>query len=257
MQDRPPFVTSAALAGADAAHGFFSRLGGVSTGPFESLNTGPGSSDAPEAVAENRARCARAIGADPRHLTTLHQIHSATVVTAPFNGARPEADGVVSNRPGLALGVLTADCMPFLFIDPQSRVIAAAHAGWRGALCGVLGATVDAMCALGARPDQIIAGVGPCLRQPNFEVGIDLLSAFTDKHPQSEEFFKPGVNSEKRQFDLVGFGIWRLAQVGVTRTDDAAICTLADNERYFSYRAARRSGHADYGRNLSLIMLPE
>ena len=253
----PRFQTSPSLAAAGAIHGFFGRGGGVSAGLFGTLNTGLGTSDDPQAVRENRARCARALGV--QSLVTLHQIHSPDVVTvaAPWpDEARPRGDGMVTNRPGIALGVLAADCMPFLFCDAKARVIGAAHAGWRGALAGVLEATVAAMAKLGAGPSRIVAAVGPCLRQPNFEVGLDVLDAFTEKHPLSERFFAPGVSQEKRQLDLAGFGRWRIGEAGVAIIDDVEICTLAAPEDYFSYRASRRAGESDYGRNLSAIALP-
>lgn len=257
MTAHPPFLTIDTLTEASAKHGFFSRRGGVSAGDYASLNAGPGSDDNPDAVARNRALCAHAIGADPARLTTLYQVHSPMVVEAPFDGAPPQADGLVSTQPGVALGVLAADCMPFLFIDAKAGVVGAAHAGWRGALAGVLEATVDAMVALGARAPHIAAAVGPCLRQPNFEVGLDLVAAFKEKYPQSEDFFAPGVADDKRQLDLVSFGKWRLAHKGVEAVADADMCTLANSADYFSYRAARQAGWKDYGRNLSLIMLPE
>lgn len=258
----PPHLKSDLLTG--AAHGFFGREGGVSTGVFASLNAGPGSDDTPENVAENRARCAAAIGAEPARLITLYQIHSATIVEAEapwpaVNGAPapPKADGVVTNTPGLAIGVLTADCMPYLFIDRQAGVIGAAHAGWRGALAGVLENTIEKMTALGAAPGKIRAALGPCLRKENFEVGLDLVDAFCKKYPEAEQFMAPGATAEKRQFDLAAFGRWRLAAAGVDKVDDMARCTLGEEDRYFSYRGSRRAQVPDYGRNLSVIMLPE
>lgn len=236
-------------------HGFFGRAGGVSTGIFSSLNVGLGSCDDAANVSENRQRCREALGAD--HLLTLYQVHSAesVIVTEPWSGQGPRADGMATRMKGAALGVLAADCMPFLFVDTEAEVIAAAHAGWRGALAGVLEASVNAMLSLGARPDRIAAAVGPCLRQPNFEVGLDVLSAFAAKHPEAEQFFAPGVSAEKRQLDLTGFGRWRLAAAGVERFDDIGVCTLEKKRDYFSYRASRRAGEADYGRNLSAIAL--
>ena len=255
--EAPPFLQSPALNEAGVRHGFFGRAGGVSVGDYDSLNTGPGSADNPDRVRENRARCARALDAEPGSLITLHQIHSpiAVLADAPFERA-PEADGSATRTPGLVLGALAADCMPFLFADPANGVTAAAHAGWRGALGGVLEATIDAMERLGAARSRIIAALGPCLRQPNFEVGLDLVQAFTEKYPQSEQYFAPGVTAEKRQLDLAGFGRWRLAAVGVENLDDLGVCTLASSAEYFSYRASRRAGAADYGRNLSAIVAP-
>jgi YfiH family protein len=251
-----PRLQSSTLTEAGAAHGFFGRAGGVSTGIFSSLNVGLGSSDEPNNVAENRRRCRDAIGAD--HLLTLYQIHSPTavIVNGPWTGQGPKADGMATRLKGVALGVLAADCMPYLFIDPENEIIGAAHAGWRGALAGVLEATIEAMVSIGARREKIVAAVGPCMRQPDFEVGLDVLSAFTDKYPDAEQFFAAGVSPEKRQFDLVGFGRASLASAGVESLDDIGVCTLADSGAYFSYRASRRGGKADYGRNLSAIALP-
>jgi len=252
----PPLLQSPLLVDSGAAHGFFGRAGGVSSGPFSTLNAGLGTSDDPVAVRENRERCAAALGV-PRVLT-LHQIHSRDVVTvhAPWtDDARPRADGMVTDRKDIALGVLAADCMPFLFCDPEAGVIGAAHAGWRGALAGILEATVAAMERLGASAARISTALGPCLRQPNFEVGLEVLEAFVKNHPQSERFFAPGVSAEKRQLDLAGFGCWRLNDAGVARIDDVGICTGAAQADYFSYRASRRAGEPDYGRNLSAIAL--
>lgn len=251
----PPFRTSPRLAETGLAHGFFGREGGVSERIFTSLNTGLGSIDKPERVHENRRRCRQALGVD--HLLTLYQVHSPTVIhiEKPFDSEAPKADAMVTTVPGIALGVLAADCMPFLFADPDAGVIGAAHAGWRGALAGVLEQTVKAMTALGAKPARIIAALGPCLRQKNFEVGLDLVEAFTEKHPLAEQFFAPGISDEKRQLDLAGFGRWRLAESGVDAMDDLGVCTIAAAERYFSYRASRRRGEPDYGRNLSAIAL--
>ncbi|MEO1014392.1 MAG: peptidoglycan editing factor PgeF [Pseudomonadota bacterium] len=253
----PPFETSEGLTAAGARHGFFGRRGGVSATPYDSLNTGPGSNDSPGSVEENRRRCADAIGVEQDHLLTLYQCHSdrVVVVDGPWNGAPPEADALVTTTSGLALGALAADCMPVILFEPGAGVAGAAHAGWRGALAGVLENTVEAMTELGASPAAIVAGIGPCLRQPNFEVGFDLIDAFVEKYPQAEKFFGPAAAVEKRLFDLVAFAIWRLEAAGVSAVDVVGGCTLGERDRYFSHRGARRDGAPDYGRNLSTIAL--
>ncbi len=253
----PPYLASALLDAAGVAHGFFSRAGGVSDPPYASLNTGPGSDDKPENVAENRRRCALALGVAPDRLMTAYQVHSpdVRVVEGPWKNGPEQVDAMVTKTPGLALGALAADCMPFLFAEPDAGIVAAAHAGWRGALAGVLENTVAEIVKLGGKPEKIVAALGPCLRQPNFEVGLDLLETFTAKHPEAERFFAAGLTSDKRQLDLAGFGRWRLAEAGISKLDDIGLCTLAEPDRFFSYRAMRRRGEADYGRNLSAIAL--
>jgi YfiH family protein len=251
----PPHLKSPLLEKTGARHGFFGRAGGVSTGIFSSLNAGLGSVDSPAHTSENRRRCRDALGA--RRLLTLYQVHSADalVVSEPWEGQGPRADGMATRLKGVALGILAADCMPYLFIDAEAEVIGAAHAGWRGALAGVLEATVRAMISIGARPERINAAVGPAMRQPNFEVGLDVLEAFAAKYPESEQYFAPGASPEKRQLDLVGFGRRRLAAAGVGALDDIDVCTVANPGDYFSYRIGRRAGEPDYGRNLSAIAL--
>jgi len=254
----PPHLLAASFADAGVMHGFFGRAGGVSTGIYASLNTGLGTDDDPGRVRENRARCAKVLGVDASRLMTVHQVHSADVVIVrePWDIAdRPKADATVTDRPGIALGVLAADCMPVLFVDLEARIIGAAHAGWRGALSGVLEATVAAMERLGARPSRIRAALGPCLRQDNFEVGLDLLAEFERPFPASRRFFAPGVAPDKRQLDLAGFARWRLSECGVDALEDLDACTLDRPQDHFSYRASRRAGEGDYGRNLSAIAL--
>jgi len=253
----PPFLTSPLLAAPNISHGFFSRTGGVSAGVYASLNAGPGSEDNSDHVKENRRQCAAALGCDAGRLLTNYQIHSSEVVIvdAPWRDAPEKADALATKTRGLALGVLAADCMAWLFSDPEAGVIGAAHAGWRGALAGVLENTVAAMEGLGAERENIRAALGPCLRQPNFEVGLDLVEAFTNKYKASARFFAPGDSPEKRQLDLAGFGAWRLSESGVGKIGDLEVCTLAAPEKYFSYRASRRREETDYGRNLSAIAI--
>ncbi|WP_411818737.1 peptidoglycan editing factor PgeF [Hyphococcus sp. DH-69] len=253
----PPFLVSKLLDAPSLSHGFFSRDGGVSPAPYQTLNTGLGSDDAAENVDENRRRCADALAVKPDHLLTGFQTHSpdVMVVDEPWANGPAKVDAMVTKTPGIALGVLAADCMPFLFADAEAKIIGAAHAGWRGALGGVIENTVAAMVELGAQPANIRAAAGPCLRQPNFEVGLDLLETFTAKYPDSIAFFAPGQNTDKRQLDLVGFGKWRLENCGVTQFDDIGLCTLGAPDRFFSYRAMKRRNEPDYGRNLSAIAL--
>lgn len=254
-----PFVKSDLLDAPSIRHGFFGRAGGVSKGIYAALNTGAGSDDKRVDVTENRRRCADVLNVAPNKLLTNYQIHSNNVVfvDGPFHDGPPKADALVTTTPGLALGALAADCMPWLFHDPVAHVIAAAHAGWRGALAGVLENTVETMIDHDATPENIRACLGPCLRQPQFEVGLDLVDAFTAKYSTAEQFFAPGTSMQKRQFDLAGFGFERLRILGVTQIDDVDRCTLGDAEQYFSYRASRQRHEPDYGRNLSAIALLE
>ncbi|MEM9494598.1 MAG: peptidoglycan editing factor PgeF [Pseudomonadota bacterium] len=240
-------------------HGFFGRAGGVSVGEYETLNTGPGSDDAPEAVSENRRRCAVALGVAPANLLTAHQVHSPDVIVmnGPWPGTPAKVDALVTKTPGLAVGALAADCMPVLFADPDARVIGAAHAGWRGALAGVLDNTVAEMITLGADVENIRAVIGPCLRAHSFEVGLEFVDAFNAVHDDAKRFFSPGVSAEKRQFDSAGYAAWRLRNNGVTKIDNIDICTVAASDAYFSYRVSKRNGNRDYGRNLSAIALTE
>ncbi|MGZ6012255.1 MAG: peptidoglycan editing factor PgeF [Caulobacteraceae bacterium] len=237
-------------------HAFFTRQGGVSTGVYDSLNVGVGSRDDPDAVQENRARAAAALGVGLSQLLTCYQIHSSVAVTAdkPF-AERPEADGVVTSTPGLACGALSADCAPILFADAEARVVAAAHAGWKGALGGVVAATVDAMVAKGARRERIAAVIGPCIGQASYEVGEDFMDRFSLEAPGSERFFAPGRAPEKRQFDLPGFVLRRLAQAGVEQAQWIGRDTCADENLFFSNRRGFLRGESDYGRLLSAIVL--
>jgi YfiH family protein len=249
-------LNSALLALPGVRHAFFTRQGGVSTGVYDSLNVGVGSRDDPEAVQENRARAAAALGVELPHLLTCYQIHSSVAVTAdkPF-AQRPEADGVVTSTTGLACGALSADCAPILFADSEARVVAAAHAGWKGALGGVVAATVDAMVAKGARRERIVAAIGPCIGQASYEVGEDFMDRFSLKAPGSERFFAPGGAPQKRQFDLPGFVLRRLAEAGVEQAEWIGRDTCADENLFFSNRRGFLKGESDYGRLLSAIVL--
>ncbi len=237
-----------------AHHGFFTRLGGASSGIFEGLNCGPGSSDQAGAVAINRARVAGAMGVAPASLVSLAQVHSAEVVTVREAPAeRLRADAMVTDRPGLALAILTADCQPVLFADADAGVIGAAHAGWKGALGGVLEATVAAMEALGAARDRIRAAIGPSLTQAAYEVGPEFEARFVADDPASLAFFAEG-EADRRQFDLPAYGLARLRAAGVAATFTGH-CTYADEARFYSYRRSVHRGEADYGRLASAIRL--
>lgn len=245
-------ITSDAL---PVHHGFFTRKGGASSGIFAGLNCGPGSSDQAEVVAINRARVAEAMGVAPDHLITLDQVHSGEVVhvTAPF-AERPRADAMVTATPGIALGVLTADCQPVLFADAGAGVIGAAHAGWRGTRDGVLEAAVEGMVALGARRDRIAAVIGPTISQPAYEVGPEFFETFTDGDRGTARFFIAGQNG-RYLFDLPAFGLSRLRAAGVGLAEWTRHCTYRDSERFFSYRRTTHAGEADYGRLISTIRL--
>jgi YfiH family protein len=241
---------------AGVRHAFFTRHGGVSKGVYDSLNVGVGSKDDPDAVQENRARAAAELGVELSHLLTCYQIHSNVAVTAdqPF-AQRPEADGVVTGAPGLACGALSADCAPILLADGEARVVASAHAGWKGALGGIVAATVKAMEARGARRERIVAAVGPCIGQASYEVGEDFMDRFSVEAPGSERFFAAGRASEKRQFDLPGFVLHRLAEAGVEHAEWIGKDTCADEILFFSNRRTFLTGESDYGRLLSAIVL--
>lgn len=245
-------ITSDALA---PRHGFFTRKGGASSGIFAGLNCGTGSSDQAEIVAINRGRVAAAMGSDVDHLVTLHQVHSADVVTvtSPLS-ERPRADALVTATPGLVLAVLTTDCQPVLFADARAGVIGAAHAGWKGAKDGVLEATLDAMEGLGAKRADIAAVVGPCISQTAYEVGQEFYEAFTDDSPETRRFFING-NGDRMLFDLPSYGVWRLRQAGVGHAEWTRHCTYRDPARFYSYRRTTHAGEADYGRLISAIRL--
>ena len=236
-------------------HGFFTRKGGASSGIFAGLNCGHGSSDQTEAVAINRARAAAAMGATPDDLACVHQIHSADVVSVTRPpGAPARADGLVTATPGLVLGILTADCQPVLFADPTARVVGAAHAGWRGALSGILEATLDAMETLGARRANTVAVIGPSISQRAYEVGPEFLDTFLAEDPAYSRFFAGGED-DRMHFDLPGFGLHRLREAGIGRAEWTHGCTYSDPERYYSYRRSVHRHEADFGRLISAIRL--
>ncbi|MDA7423910.1 peptidoglycan editing factor PgeF [Thalassococcus lentus] len=239
----------------DIRHGFFTRRGGASSGVFQGLNCGPGSSDQTDVVAINRARVAEAMEVAPDHLVTVHQVHSPDVVTvtAPIVGDRPKADALVTATPGIALAILTADCQPVLFADRDAGVIGAAHAGWRGAQLGVLEATVDAMVAIGANRESIHAVIGPSISQRAYEVGPEFLEAFLDLDGENGRFFAGGTG-DRVQFDLPAFGLHCLRQAGVS-AEWTRHCTYSDPDRFFSYRRSTHAKEADYGRLISTIRL--
>jgi YfiH family protein len=256
----PPAPLQSALLGdlPGIRHGFFTRRGGVSTGAYATLNAGLGSADDGAAVAENRRRVAAMFGASDDRLLTCRQIHSAEVFMAegPWGDRpRPAADGVVATRAGLICAALSADCAPVLIADPKARVVAAVHAGWRGALSGVIAEAVRAMTAAGARPAKLVAAVGPCIGPLSYEVGGEFLDRFSAEFPGAARFFADGVAPDKHRFDLPAFVLWRLAEAGVTRAHWTGHDTFTDEERFYSYRRSLGRGEADYGRLVSAIML--
>jgi len=238
-------------------HGFFTRQGGVSKGVYGSLNCGLGSRDDAENVRQNRALVAETLGVPPERLLTLYQIHSATtvIVDKPWNGTVSEADALVTRTPGLAIGALTADCAPVLFCDPEARVIAAAHAGWRGALLGIIEATVTSMERLGATPERVVAVIGPTISQRAYEVGSDYVERFLAEEPASSPFFMTDDSSGEPHFDLAGYVAERLTRAGVGTVSDLGLCTYCDETRLFSYRRSQHHGEDDYGRQISAIVL--
>jgi len=240
------------------AHGFFGREGGISQGLYSSLNCGFGSGDRPELVAENRARAAAGVGLAPECLVSCYQIHSPTVVEVDRPWPReqnPRADAMVTNRRGVALGILTADCAPVLFAETRGGVIGAAHAGWRGAVAGVLEATLDGMERLGAERGRIHAAIGPAIAQPSYEVGPEFPAPFLDEDPENARFFLPAPRAAHFLFDLGGYVEARLRAAGVAAVDRIAADTAAEEDRFFSYRRTCLKGEKEYGREISIIAL--
>ena len=245
---------------AGVRHGFFTRSGGVSHGVYATLNGGTGSNDVPGNVAENRARMAIALGVTPDRFLTAYQIHSPDVVVVeePWtHDRRPHADAIVTRLPRLAIGVSTADCGPLLFADAEAHVIGAAHAGWRGALAGVIEAAIAAMETLGAQRSRIATALGPTIRQPNYEVGSEFVERFLAADADNERFFKPSTSSGHAMFDLGGYIAERLQRAGITNFEDLGLCTYAEPERFFSYRRTTKLGEPDYGRHINAIALAD
>ena len=238
-------------------HAFFTREGGVSSGIYAALNGGLGSNDDPVLVAENRRRMAERMNVAPTHLLNLHQIHSpdTVVATGPWEGAvRPKADAIVTRQERLAIGVTTADCGPILLVDPRARVIGAAHAGWKGALTGILESTIDAMEKLGADRGGMVAAIGPLIRQESYEVGPEFVERFLATDAANAHFFLPSERNRHSMFDLAGFIRMRLENAGVLMIDDLGVDTYSD-ERCFSYRRSVHRKEDDYGRHVHAIAL--
>ena len=241
-------------------HAFFTRSGGVSQGVYDSLNGGVGSNDAPDKVTENRARMAAALGVRPDYLITAYQIHSPDVVVAdkPWTlENRPRADAIVTRTSRLAIGVSTADCGPLLLADAEAGVIGAAHAGWRGALTGVIEAAVDAMETLGAERSRIVAALGPTIRQPNYEVGPEFVARFLAADADNSRFFAASERAGHAMFDLAGYIADRVQRAGIVNFEDLGLCTYAEPERFFSYRRTTKQGEPDYGRHINAIVLAD
>jgi YfiH family protein len=252
------FLTAESLRIPGVAHGFFTRLGGVSQGVYASLNGGVGSRDTPDSVTENRARIAAELGAAPERLAVPFQIHSpdAVAITELWpESARPRCDALVTATPGLALGVTGADCGMILFADQRARVIGAAHAGWKGAVTGVVEATVTAMERLGAKRSDIVAALGPCIGHDSYEVGPEFVAAFEGAGDGDARYFAPSRTAGHSMFDLNAYIAYRAARAGIGRFEDLRLDTYADERRFFSYRRATHRKEPDYGRLLSVIVM--
>ncbi|WP_026480997.1 peptidoglycan editing factor PgeF [Ahrensia sp. 13_GOM-1096m] len=245
-----------ALSTSGIRHGFYTRQGGLSSGIYDSLNTGLGSKDDPELVMQNRERIAADLGVAATHLAGCYQVHSADVISvnAPMGAERPEADGMATNQRGIALGVLTADCGPILFADESAQVIGACHAGWKGALTGVAENTIEAMIALGAKRGNICAVLGPCIGQNNYEVGPEFKTRFADQDEAFNIYFSASAKPEHYMFDMQTFILDRLKAAGVNASKTGE-CTYDDEERFFSYRRTTHRNEPDYGRQMSAIAL--
>ncbi len=254
------FLTTPALAAATGLrHGFFTRRGGVSEGPWAALNCSLSGQDDRERVRENRRRAADALGLPATALHGLTQVHGIAVAEVEAAGWRegegPRADAVVTRRPGIALGIVTADCAPVLFADPEAGVIGAAHAGWRGAVDGVIEATIAAMAGLGAQPQRMLAAVGPCIGQASYEVGPDLRDAVLARDPADARHFAPGRHEDRWQFDLPGYCAARLSAAGIATVETAGLDTLAEEGSFFSHRRRTLAGGGPIGHQLSAISI--
>lgn len=239
-------------------HGFFTRTGGVSDGLYRGLNVGAGSSDASEHVAENRRRVVKWLGIKPEYLRTVHQIHSADVIIVDDRPEteRPKADALVTDKPGIAIGILTADCGPVLFCDPQNRIIGAAHAGWKGALSGILENTIAAMERLGASRANIIAALGPSISQANYEVGPEFVKRFEEAGADVGQYFTPSARPDHALFDLPNYSVDRLAAAGVA-VSALNRCTYEEEDLFYSYRRSVHRNEPDYGRQISAIVMED
>lgn len=258
LRQIPPFITAPSLTSHGITHAFFTREGGVSSGLYMSLNGGLGSKDDPEHVQENRARMAAALHVAPSHLLSLYQIHSADVITVKKPWAiadRPKADGMVTKSEGIALGIGTADCGPILFQDDKARVIGACHAGWKGALGGIIDATITAMEKLGATRADIRAVLGPTISRRTYEVGADFVAQFELQDKESLPYFSEGRSPDKRHFDLPAYIGHRISRAGIGQFEDLALCTYADEQRFFSFRRTTHRKESDYGRLIAAIAL--
>ena len=256
MTDLSP-ITHPLLTEAGIRHGFFTRAGGVSTGLYQGLNTGLGSGDDTDAVVENRRRVSGWFGRDLDDLANAYQVHTAIahVANGPWRGERPEGDAVASSTPGVVCAVLTADCAPVLMADAEAGVVAAVHAGWKGALGGVVESAIAAMQSLGAHPERMVAVIGPCIAQSSYEVGDDFEARFLAQDARADRFFAPGATPDRRTFDLPAYVLWRLERGGVGRAVWTGDDTCADEDRFYSNRRAFRRGEPDFGRLMSAISL--
>jgi polyphenol oxidase len=247
------FITAEVLS--SITHGFFTRKGGVSSGIYHGLNCDFGSGDTTKNVRTNRSQVATSVGVDDTCLVSLYQTHSTNVITAHGEfDIPPSGDAIVTNQPGLALAILTADCQPVLFCDPQAEVIGAAHAGWRGALDGILENTLAAMVNLGAKREQIAAVIGPSISQPAYEVGPEFFETFLAKDQDNAQFFANG-DGDRFLFNLTGYGLLRLRNAGVGQATWTGHCTYSDPETFYSFRHATHQSETDYGRLVSVIRL--